>query len=452
MQSLAMNFCTNGMDTFLIFYFLIKLLDKNHINKRKSMLLLLILIIFDALINSIFGRGNFQGFIAIFIVSNIVYSYLIEERFFKTLIYSLLASVLMGIIEIIVISIIILICRIKPSEILEDNIYRILAAIGSKTSLYLVIKYFINKLKIPRYFNIKDKKIIIVIGFFNIAIIFMTISIYKFIEVETMLESFYLIGIALSAVLLNLIIYKTIKKMMYQGQQEIVWRIKEEEFHKKDFYIKSMNDILETIRSQRHDLGNYLSTLYGLIQLKDFEDAEAYITKINQRVSNMNIIIETGHPVITALISMKKNKAFDDGIDMTFDIDLPEELPFDFVDLSIIIGNLLDNAIEACLLIEKGFERKVKLSMIVKDNCLRIESSNIKSQSIKIEIKKITERFTTKADQQNHGFGLGNVEFIVKQYKGTMNVEDLGTEFRVNIDLPMDKETNYEMKSIPYAL
>lgn len=452
MQSLTMNLFTNTLDTLLIFYFLIKLLGKNHINKRKSILLLLALIIFDALINSIFGRGSFQGFIAIFIVSNIVYSYLVEEKFFKTLIYCILATVVMVIVEIIVISIIILICKIKPSDILETNIYRILGAIGSKSCFYLAIKYLINKLKIPRYFNIKNKRLVILIGFFNIAIIFMTISIYKFIEVESMVEYFYLIAIAFSAILLNLIIYTTITKIIYQDQQEMVWKIKEKEFHKKDFYIKSMNDILETIRSQRHDLGNYLGTLYGLIQLKDFEEAKTYITNINDRISNMNNIIETGHPVITALISMKKNKAFDDDIDIIFDIDLPKELPFDFVDLSIIIGNLLDNAIEACLLIEKGFERKVKLSMIIKDNCLRIESSNTKSQSIKAETKKITERFTTKTDKQNHGFGLGNIEFVVRQYKGSMNIEDLGREFRVNIDLPMDKDVNCEIKSIPYVI
>ena len=452
MQSLAMNIFTNTLDTLLIFYFLIKLLGKNHINKKKSILLLLTLIIFDALINSIFGRGSFQGFIAIFIVSNIVYSYLMEEKFFKTLIYCILATVVMGIVEVIMVSIIMLICKIKPSMILENNIYRVLAIIVSKLSFYLVIKYLLNKFKIPRYFNIKNKRIIILIGFFNIAIIFMTISLYMYIEVGSIVGYFYILAVGISTVLLNLIIYTTILKIIYQDQQEMVWKIKEEEFHKKDFYIKSMNDILETIRSQRHDLGNYLSTLYGLIQLKDFDEAKTYITNINDRISNMNNIIETGHPVITALISMKKNKAFDDDIDMIFDIDLPKELPFDFVDLSIIIGNLLDNAIEACLLIEKGFERKVKLSMIIKENHLRIQSSNTKSQSIKVETKKITERFTSKTDKQNHGFGLGNIEFIVRQYKGSMNIEDLGREFRVNIDLPMDKDVNCEIKSIPYAI
>lgn len=447
-----MDLLTNTLDTILIFYFLIKLFGKNYINKKRYIPLLLILIIFNSLSNSIFGRGSFQGFMAIFIVSNIVYSFLIEENFFRTVIYSILATVLMGIVEIIVISIIIVIFRIKPSMIIENNIYRVLAIILAKFSLYLVIKYVINKFKIPIYFKIKNKKLVILIGSFNIAIIFMTIFIYKFIEVESTAGMLYLIAIAFSAILLNLIIYSTIKKIIYQDQQEIVWKIKEEEFHKKDFYIKSMNDILETIRSQRHDLGNYLSTLYGLIQLNDFEDAKSYITKINHRVSNMNNIIETGHPVITALISMKKSKAFDNEIDMIFDLDLPKDLPFDFVDLSIIIGNLLDNAIEACLLIEKEFERKVELSMFIEDNFLRIQSNNSKCKSIKVDTKEIMNKFTTKVDKRNHGFGLGNIEFVVRQYKGTMRIEDLGTEFKLNIYLPMTEDANYELESTTYAL
>ncbi len=441
-----MNFFTNLLDTVLVFYFLVRIFHKKNINRKNSIIFLSSLIIFNTLINHIFGLADSIGFISIFIVSTIVYSYLLSEKFYKTLIYSILGTVFMFAFEIISVNIIVLVFRIQPSQILELNIYRILAVIGAKGGFYLFIKYLIRKIKIPIYMKTNNIKTILLIGSFNILIVAMTFTLYKYIRLESATGYMYLISMGIGAIIFSWIMYSTSKKMIYQYQQEIIWRIKEEEFHKKDFYIKSMNDILQTIRSQRHDLNNYLSTLYGLICLEDFEDAKVYITKINNRVSNMNKIIETNHPVITALLSMKKNRAFEDNIDMELEIDIPEELSIDFVDLSIIIGNILDNAIEACIQINEGSERKIGLSINVEDNYLIIQARNTKSQKIKLDTKDITGRFTTKTDKANHGFGLGNIEFIVNQYNGIMDIEDLGGEFRVNIRLPIERDIDFQLK------
>jgi sensor histidine kinase regulating citrate/malate metabolism len=233
-------------------------------------------------------------------------------------------------------------------------------------------------------------------------------------------------------------LYSTASKSIHQNQQELIWKLKEEEFYKKDFYIKSMEDILETIKSQRHDLNNYLSTLYGLIYLKKFDDAKKYINKLNTEISNLNIIIDTNHPIVTALVSIKKNKAFDNGINMNLDIELPKDIDFEFVDLSIVIGNLLDNAIEACQLIPRDKERGIEFKIHLKEEILKIKLKNTKLKLKQIENKNITGRFTTKADDENHGYGLGNIEFIVKQYNGNMEISDLGNEFIIDIDLPVN--------------
>ena len=100
----------------------------------------------------------------------------------------------------------------------------------------------------------------------------------------------------------------------------------------------------------------------------------------------------------------------------------------------------MDNAIEACLVIDKDSERKIKFSMITKEGHLLIQTINTKSKSVKVKTKIRDDRFTTKKDQQNHGLGLGNIEFVVMQYKGTMDIEDIGTGFLVKIKLPMIKK------------
>ena len=445
-----MNLFTNTIDTLLIAYFLTKWLDKKIISKKVVILFLSGLIILNTLVNSIFGLANILGFIAIFIISTIIYSYLLDADFMKTLISSIVGVIIMFTIEIIVISISTLVFKINPSIILSINIYKVISIIIAKGSFYLIIKYGIDKLKMAKEPININQDTFIIIGTFNIVIIFMTFTLYKYMDLKMTYGYIYLIGMGFGALVFSWLIYKIIQKLIYQSQREVIWKMREEEFHKKDFYMKSMNDILQTIRSQRHDLNNYLSTLYGLIYLERFEESKKYITEVNDRITNMDNIVETSHPIITALVSLKKSKAFEDDIDIKLDIDLPENLPIDFVDLSIIIGNLLDNAIEACQQVKEG-QREIELSMYVKEDYLVIKMKNTKLESERLRTDKITGRFTTKSKHEDHGFGLGNVEYVVKQYNGIIKIEDLANEFIVDIGLFMDEDVNYDINLATYA-
>lgn len=445
-----MNLFTNTIDTLLIAYFLTKWLDKKFISKKGAIIFLSGLIIFNTLVNSIFGLVNILGFISIFIVSTIIYSYLLDAEFMKTLISSIVGVVIMFINEIIVINIATLAFKIDPSIILSVNIYKIISIIIAKGSFYLMIKYGIGKLKIAKLPININRGTFIIIGTFNIVIIFMTFTLYKYMDLKMTYGYMYLIGMGFGSLLFSWLVYKIIQKLIYQSQREIIWKMREEEFHKKDFYMKSMNDILQTIRSQKHDLNNYLSTLYGLIYLERFEESKKYITEVNDRITNMDNIVETSHPIITALVSLKKSKAFEDNIDIKLDIDLPENLQIDFVDLSIIIGNLIDNAIEASQQVKEG-QRKIELSMYVKEDYLVIKMKNTKLESQRLETDKITGRFTTKTKHEDHGFGLGNVEYVVKQYNGIIKIEDLANEFIVDIALFMDEDVNYDINLATYA-
>lgn len=451
MSFILMELVANALDTMLVFYFLVKIFKKEKIIQKKDFIYFLGLIILNTLINMVFDNISILAFLAVFAISNTVYSFFLEEKLYRTFVFSILATGIMFLIEIIVVSAFLLTFKITPAMLLELNIYRIIGVTASKGSFYLFIKYFVGKFKLPIYMK-SDKTIYIAfIGLFNILIMFIAFKLYEYIEVESTLGYLYLLCIGLGTIIFSIVMYLTSKRMLYQNQQEMIWKVKEEEFHKKDFYINNMNDILQTIRSQRHDLNNYLGTLYGLMALDDFEDAKRYIGKINERVSKMNTIIETSHPVITALLSIKKNRAFDDGIDMQFDLGLPNELPYDYVDLSIIIGNLLDNAIEACQLIGKEDEKIIDVFMGIEDDYFNIRICNSKNDSINLEKEKLLGRFTTKKDSQNHGLGLGNVEFIVNQYKGSLDINDLDDEFVVEISLPLDMQ-NHGVNSTTMAM
>ena len=448
MDLLLINLISNILDTILILYYLVIALSKKDIDLKKTAVLVTLLVIFNTIINTGFGSVNFIGFLIILTVSTIVYSYILNEPIANLIIHSLSAAILMGVIEMVSITFICLVFNVIPSTLLEVNIYRILAIVLAKTILFLTIKYLLRKIKIPRFINFRFNISVVLIFLFNLFMLFMAYNVYKYLKNQTIVEYLNFIGLALGTIIYNWLIYKITKESIYRSQQEIIWKMKEEEFYKKNFYINNMKDILQTIRAQRHELNNYLSILYGLICLEDFDKVKEYISKINDRLSGMNSIIETNNPIITAIISIQKNKAFNEGIEMDLDIDeLPEELPFDSLDLSIIIGNLLNNAMEACLSLGKDQVRKIQFYMWIEKEKLTIHIKNTKSNLRKLDVKEILGRFTTKEDKEKHGFGLSNVDFIVNQYNGILNLEDLGDEFVVDVTLPMNRDLKNDVKA-----
>lgn len=435
MNSQIINYASYSLDVLLIYRFLSRIF-KININK-KHIIYLIGLMFINVSIRNLLGVNNFQTYIAINLVSAIIYYHLINKGLLNVTVYTILAYLFFGLLELISVNIVILTFRVGPKLISELNIYRILTIIISKVSFYYITSKFAHKIKLPKYTTIKRKKIIFSLLLFNVFNIFMIYSLYKYAEESSTVDLINLTTLVLSAIFLSIYIYKFLKEVINQDQQQLVQKAREEALSKTDFYIENMREILKTINSQRHDLNNYLGTLYGLIYLEKYERAKEYIEKINDEIRDFNTIIDTNNPVLTALLNIKKNKSHKNGIQMNIDINLPESLDFDNIDLSVVVGNLLDNAIEACEKIDERLNKYINVDIFLEEDILYIQIDNSKSVSNNLNVNDIMGRFTTKKNKENHGFGLGNVEFVVNKYDGEIEVKDLGEQFLVNIEIPI---------------
>ncbi|MCD5411099.1 MAG: GHKL domain-containing protein [Clostridiales bacterium] len=380
-----------------------------------------------------------MGSIAILIVSAIVFSFLLNTRPARTLLACIIAFVFMAILEIVTVNLIILVFGVQPSIILEMNFYRMIAIVISKSFFFLLVFFVICRLELKKYVMIGDIYPITFIAFFNVIIIFMTLILFKHIEVNSARDYSYVFAMSLAVLMFSWIIYTILKRIKLQNEREIIWNMKEKEHKNQEFYIKSMQDILETIKAQRHDFGNYIGTLYGLIQIGRFDEAKKFIAKLGNEGACMNEIIETNHPVITAIINIKRQRAISKKIDLEIFTELPEKISIDYIDLSIILGNLLDNALEACEKVQEE-ERAIELFMNVRGRYLIIKIANSKTDETECREKNILGRFTTKKDFVNHAYGLNNIKQVVDQYNGTMTIEDEGDNFKVDIALLLDED------------
>ncbi|WP_195269236.1 sensor histidine kinase [Eubacterium sp. 1001713B170207_170306_E7] len=194
-------------------------------------------------------------------------------------------------------------------------------------------------------------------------------------------------------------------------------------------YYQSLESSNEEMRKIRHDLKNAFIALSGYLDIGDVNAARQYVDRQIHTIKQLTY--STGYPAIDAVVNVKKTKALEKNIQFDMKISLPKELLVDEMDLCIILGNALDNALEACEKMPCG-QGEIILSLRKTGGMLLLD---IKNTIDKEPVKDSDGLITTKKDQVNHGFGLKTIYQLTKQYDGTMDYEVKNGWFYLMINL-----------------
>jgi len=173
------------------------------------------------------------------------------------------------------------------------------------------------------------------------------------------------------------------------------------------------------MRGYKHDFHHHLQTLKGQLEAGAVERALAYIDQLDNQLMNVDTLLKTGNVSLDAILSAKIAQAKAENIAVTVKANVPDALTVSDLELSIIIGNLLDNAIEACRMV-RG-ERFIRVFISMKGNMLYFSMLNTAGK----KRKKTGSLFTTHKNGV-HGFGLRRAEAILKEHGGWIkyNSED----------------------------
>ncbi|KAB3534130.1 GHKL domain-containing protein [Alkaliphilus pronyensis] len=433
MDGMIMNLATSTIDTFLIYYSI------QTLAKEKPRIIYIIpavatVILLNTFSNIVFGLANAIATLIVLFLTSLIYSLILKKGPLYIFSLTLITAVLIFAIEIIFINIIVIVFGLSPADLLSVNLYKILAIIITKSLFFIIIRYGLSKINVQRAFDRKAIVPITVVLLFNMIITFMTFLLFKNIEITSLIDYISLIGMAAGTITFSWVVIMIMRRIIAQNEKELIWTMREKEYQNQRVYFSSLEEIVNTMKAQRHDFNNHISIIYGMIHLGKNKEAEKYIKELGESVSELNDIVQVNHPVITALVNVKKQKSSSEGITMDLDIELPQELSFDYIDLSIILGNLLDNAIEAG---KEADEKEIDVRLYTKGNYMIINIVNTKSQVNIYQENDGSNRFTSKKDSDNHGFGLLNVKQVVYRYKGIIRIEDKGDLFEVNIALPL---------------
>ena len=233
---------------------------------------------------------------------------------------------------------------------------------------------------------------------------------------------YLLLGMA-SIVMANIFAYCFFVKTNRQYERSLKAEIQKQQYEQQiNSQSKHIDEILvmqKQIKKFRHDISHHFTALKGFFTNQQIEDGLTYIEKINDSLEHTEIV-DTGNTAFDAIISAKKVLAESKNIDFALQIQIPENLQVDAVDLCVIFGNALDNAIEACEKLET--QKIINVSAIYDDNQLICKITNT-------ALPSTSDLQTTKSDKENHGFGLDNIKQALSKYNHVMKIDQTDKEF-----------------------
>lgn len=208
---------------------------------------------------------------------------------------------------------------------------------------------------------------------------------------------------------------------LYHIMLENYINLRENDRYRQQIYayqnqLKVIQESQNRIRALRHDMKNHILALQVLLKKKDKEEADKYLKSMMDFMANPSEYVITGDDSVDSMLNFKLQKANDILNAVETKITIPDKLILHSFDLNVVLGNLLDNAIEAAAQTE---EKKLKIVMKLEKGILFLSIKN-SCQGMVEGKKKSLE--TTKADRNNHGIGLKNVQRIIEKYHGDMEL------------------------------
>lgn len=190
------------------------------------------------------------------------------------------------------------------------------------------------------------------------------------------------------------------------------WRLKLD--HQKRAY-QNIELLNKDLRAQRHDFLNHMQVAYGLMELKEFEEAANYLNKIYGEINKLSNNIKTEKIAVNALLQAKSNEAEYKGIHFFVNIRTSlSEITMEEWELCGCLGNLIDNAFEAALYYED--EKCVWVRIYEDLGYYYFEIDNTgKSLNVQ-EIMAVFEEGHTSKSENGHGLGLSIVRKALKNY------------------------------------
>lgn len=256
--------------------------------------------------------------------------------------------------------------------------------------------------------------------YFAVVMLVPLMSVITLLTLNTVSSPNMLVQLSLSTFLLwinlfTVFLYFNLIETMNSEREGFFYKIKAEEYSNQlDLEMQSQ----EQVRSFRHDMKNHLSELMILVKADAKEKALAYIEEMTGVLKNPKEYSKCGNKELDSMLNYLLRNAEKLGIDVNVSGAAPKRMCISEYELNVIIGNLVDNAMDAAA---EATEKKIEINIFFDKDLLHFSIKN--SFSGELRRDKTGQLQSSKLSPEEHGLGIKNVIRTVKKNGGTISFD-----------------------------
>lgn len=218
---------------------------------------------------------------------------------------------------------------------------------------------------------------------------------------------------------INIIIFEVYEKIAHSLETEAENAIFEQQLELFTKQLEEQKKTYSAFRREQHDFVNQMIVIKNNIEREKTTQALATLDSLLHSCTEHAVVIaQSGNDVVDSILNYKYTIARQKEIDFKLNLFLPETLPFSQRDLSIILGNILDNAIEAS---QKAANPFIEASLGIRKDYFVFVAKNSFHDRLLFDIHG--NLITTKAHKHLHGYGLSSVQKAAEHYGGQIITE-----------------------------
>ncbi|MCD8105376.1 MAG: GHKL domain-containing protein [Lachnospiraceae bacterium] len=199
-------------------------------------------------------------------------------------------------------------------------------------------------------------------------------------------------------------------------------------------YCDEVEGMYTKMRGWRHDYHNHIQALQASMALGKYEEVNDYLRQLNDDLTQVDTSVKTGRVMVDAILNGKINIASQNQIPVNAKAVLPASVAVSDVDLCVIIGNLLDNAVEENKKLPLD-DRFIRIYIGQKNTQLYLAITNAAGKK-----QPRHGNFFSSSKGSDRGFGLGRVKSLVAKYGGIFSADSEDGGFTAEILIPLAEE------------
>lgn len=299
--------------------------------------------------------------------------------------------------------------------------------------LFFIVIYLIKTIKNNEKIDSSSYNVIVlIIPMFSMVISYFILNYPKESDIVSDLLMIILVILVVTNILL-LIIYELIFREIKVKNEYSKFQ---QQFELRKEHNKEIEILADNTRRLNHNIKNYFIAIHDYATKGDYDKIQSYVSDVlNEQIINKEIA-NSGMTAIDSIINVKSIEIENLNINFKLKMDIPELSMFNESDLSVMLGCMLDNAIESNLSVDED-KRFINLNITFTETYLLIVCVNANNK--KINVRKNGLISSTKVDKKNHGYGLKSIKNICEKYDGKMNIEFDETSFTTKCILIMNE-------------